>query len=495
MIQITTTGHSPVRFINENSLVLDTFKPHFYFDFQGFIIPKKGFIMNNKQKSNKNCSCKMIKWTKGYVKELEELTEKSISDIKIAQELVKKFNVRFTSMSIKRKRHKLNLFKKVKAVINDSAFYIKVSKKKSGLGFCPAYMPLEIIKIHNIENNDTLILQKNDAIFFSKIIREVRNDRPNDYYNFYIPYKLVSSTRFNTEIIKYIGKLDDFKNNCVLISENNIDVLALLEDKINEKIQVCLHPFNKNKVFVSSGKTSVPIELQRKIKLSEKLLQCLGFFQGEGTKGNPKRIEIVNTDSDLLNLFIDCLKNSLNIKTDQWRARVTYTQKSKNSLLETELKRYWSKKLNIPADNFVKTKWFNGTPDALNGAVQLYFSSYPLREVWINLLRLSHNIILSDKNYAKWFLQGVLAADGCPIFSREKLHGVTVRIENQYEGELYQSAFRAVGISANLSTKHRRVSFYGSNQLQKVSELELFMLHKERNERFKQGLLSRNDKK
>ena len=53
------TGHSRVSYINENSLVLDVFKHHFYSDFQKFIIPKNGFIMNNKQKSNKNCSYKM----------------------------------------------------------------------------------------------------------------------------------------------------------------------------------------------------------------------------------------------------------------------------------------------------------------------------------------------------------------------------------------------------------------------------------------------------
>ena len=225
------------------------------------------------------------------------------------------------------------------------------------------------------------------------------------------------------------------------------------------------------------------------------MFQCLGFFQGEGTKGNPKRIEIVNTDSDLLKLFVGCLNNSLNIKNNQWKARIIYTQTSKNPQLELKLKSYWSRKLNIPTNNFVKTKWFNGTPDAIKGAVQLYFSSYPLREVWVNLLSLAHNTIVKDKDYAKWFLQGVLAADGCPIFSKGKLHGVMVRIENREEGELYQSAFRILGICANLSVKHRKVSVYRLDELKKISELALFKLHKERNERFKQGLLGRNDKK
>ncbi len=67
MMQLSTsTGHSRVRYLNEDSLALNTFKPHLYFDFSEFIIPKTSFIMNNKQKSNKNCSCKMVKKTKEF---------------------------------------------------------------------------------------------------------------------------------------------------------------------------------------------------------------------------------------------------------------------------------------------------------------------------------------------------------------------------------------------------------------------------------------------
>jgi len=54
MIQ-STTGHwtfADVKYINYNSLLTNTFKP--YFDFSRFVIPKMSFIMNNKQKSNKN---------------------------------------------------------------------------------------------------------------------------------------------------------------------------------------------------------------------------------------------------------------------------------------------------------------------------------------------------------------------------------------------------------------------------------------------------------
>jgi len=79
-----TTGHwtsADVRFINENSLVSNTFKPHFYFEFNEFIIPKNNFIMNNKQKSSKNCSYNMsqrrlkIRTKEEFILELKRLSE------------------------------------------------------------------------------------------------------------------------------------------------------------------------------------------------------------------------------------------------------------------------------------------------------------------------------------------------------------------------------------------------------------------------------------
>ncbi len=434
----------------------------------------------------------MIKWTKEYVKELENLTEKGLSDIKIAEDLLNKFNVRFTAMSVKRKRHKLNLFKKGNAIINNSAFYIKVSNKKKGLGFCPAYMPLKIVKKNNIKNGNILILQKNNQFFFSKIAKIIRNDRPNDYYNFYVPYKLIGSTRFNTEVIKYIGKLDDFEKNYPLISKNSIELLTLLDNKINEKIQICLHPFDNNKILINNGRASVPIELPRKIELSEQLFQCLGFFQGEGSKGHYRRVEITNTDSNLLNLFITFFRNALGIKKVQWRARVGYTKQNKDEILEKSLIEYWGEKVSIPAKNFVKSYWLQGNPDAPKGGVQLYLPSSSLREVWFNLLRLSHKLVLEDKNYAKWFLQGVLAADGCPIFSNGKLRNVMIRIENGDEGQLYHSALKRLGIYSTLSIKQRAITIHRFSEIVKVQLFDLFKLHEERREKFISGLKTRN---
>ena len=70
------TGHGHMNYLKENSLVSNTFKPNFYNNFREFIIPAKNFSMNNKQKSNENCSCKMIENTKEFEINFWDLSEK-----------------------------------------------------------------------------------------------------------------------------------------------------------------------------------------------------------------------------------------------------------------------------------------------------------------------------------------------------------------------------------------------------------------------------------
>ncbi len=75
------TGHLRVRYLNEDSLVSDTFKPISNYDFPEFIIPKTGFVMNNKQKSNENFSYKMsqkrlkIRTKEEFISEVRKLAK------------------------------------------------------------------------------------------------------------------------------------------------------------------------------------------------------------------------------------------------------------------------------------------------------------------------------------------------------------------------------------------------------------------------------------
>ncbi len=438
---------------------------------------------------------KMKKWNKHTICELRKLNFKQLTDQVIASKLNdmnKGWN--FTAMAVKRKRHRLNFFKKTNAVINESNFYVKVSKKTNGKGFSRASFPFSLIEKYGLKNKDYLILRKNNILFISKFKENPRKDRWNSSFTFYIPFGLITSTKYNSEIIEFLGKIsyhENLLNNKPLIKENKIDLLKLLSNKINDKIQLCLNPLDNNYVLINNGRASIPNQLPRYLDISENLMQTLGLFQGEGSKGHFRRIEFVNSDYPIIKKFLGFFEKYFLINRGKWRCRLIYTNESKDELLEKKFIDFWSKNTYIPKDNFTKTKLWVGKSDVQNGSIHLYLPSSSLREVWFNLLRLSHKLVFENKNYAKWFLQGVLAADGCPSFSKGVLREVVIRIENQQEGELYQSALKTLGLNSTLSVKHRSIRLGRLNELKKVKELDLFMLHKERNERFKQGLLLR----
>ena len=373
---------------------------------------------------------KMKKWNKNTISELKSLNSVQLTDRDIAVKLNQLDNqYSFTAMAVKRKRHRLNLLKKHNPIIDKSTFYVKLSQKKKGLGFAPAYMPLEFIKKFYIKDSEVLLFRKNNTFFFSRIRRMIRTDRPNDYFSFHIPFKLINSIRFNEEEVEYIGKVSIIRQASNLISNDRIDILALLNKKINNRVQVCLHPSDKNRILIGTERVSNPLELSRYVNLSEQLFQCLGLFQGEGSKGHFRRIEFVNSDSSIINRFLDFFDKYFSIERKRWRCRVIYTNETKDEKLEKNLMNLWSKSTNISKNNFVKTKVWIGTPDAKTGSIHIYLPSSAMREVWFNILNLSRDLVQKDKNYAKWFLQGVLAADGCPIFSKGKLSGVMLGLK------------------------------------------------------------------
>lgn len=84
--QALDTGHLCVNYINENTLVLDTFKPTFH-DFSQFIIPERSLIMNNKQKSNEKCNNKMYNKRREIIRTKEEL----IAELKRLSKIDRKY--------------------------------------------------------------------------------------------------------------------------------------------------------------------------------------------------------------------------------------------------------------------------------------------------------------------------------------------------------------------------------------------------------------------
>lgn len=87
--------------------------------------------------------------------------------------------------------------------------------------------------------------------------------------------------------------------------------------------------------------------------LSERDVFIAGLFLywGEGTKTQPYRVEITNTDPNMLDFFLKWLKDQ---KVDRSRVKVKLHLYSDMDQRKEE--RYWRKRLNLPKRQFQKTQ-------------------------------------------------------------------------------------------------------------------------------------------
>ncbi|MEW6295251.1 MAG: hypothetical protein AB1467_03050 [Candidatus Diapherotrites archaeon] len=432
-------------------------------------------------------------WIEEHIKELKCLSENGVTDKKIANELSIKFNKNFSQGGVKKKRQKLKIFKIPKKLIDETTFYIKVKKRKIHAGYSPAYFPIELAKKVCLKDKDIIICKLKGITFVSKIKKTERKDRNNDYFKFYIPYGLLQSNSDQAEEkVIFLKKIEDYSNpNLEPLIEKGGDIfidLYVLKLKSTNRIKAFL---NAGKLWVWSGRVGTHVELPRYIKLNEKLVQSLGLFQGEGSKNNLRRVEIVNSDFNLINLFLECFEENFLAPRVKWRAKIIYTNLKKSLQKEKKFKKIWSKQINIPFVNFTKTKLFVGNPIAECGSLHLYLPDVVFREVWFSILNNITLFLTKKIDYSKWFMQGVLAADGSPIISNSNLDYIQIRIENQKEIDLYSQALKKLGITINSNLKYKSIKIQRQQNLLNVFNHKLFNLHKKRNFKFLNGLYNK----
>jgi len=91
---------------------------------------------------------------------------------------------------------------------------------------------------------------------------------------------------------------------------------------------------------------------KQRMTLKEKRLYeaCLMLYWAEGVKAGKHTVDLANSDKDMVMLFLEMLRRVY--KVDEHRLRVLlycYENQNKDKLIN-----YWSKKLDIPVDQFIK---------------------------------------------------------------------------------------------------------------------------------------------
>lgn len=119
---------------------------------------------------------------------------------------------------------------------------------------------------------------------------------------------------------------------------------------------------NKNNAY------SRRLEYQKEGRLKARKMDILHMqgcmlYWAEGTKDR-NRLEFVNSDVNMMKLFIYFLRSSLDISDSQIQVRIHCHANLQEQI--SEIEEFWSRELNLPLENFGKVQIKNGSASRKN---------------------------------------------------------------------------------------------------------------------------------
>ena len=241
------------------------------------------------------------------------------------------------------------------------------------------------------------------------------------------------------------------------------------------------------------GRPSKQLYLPQKIHLTKDVIEAFGLFFGEGTKTQDyNRIEFGNTEPRLLRKFINLLKE-FNIKTSEIRVKINIYEDDAKILSDDELKKYWSKKLHIPLQNFQKVSWYHkkGTRKkaAGFGTVQLRVYHKLLAKIFRLTFYKVVQLALSHTQIAQHFLRGIFAAEGFVERRGKSIHKVGVSCKKDKE-IVYKLLHKVKLIPGKYNERMRSFPIRGIENFGIILKLKLFELHPKKHKKFMRSIVN-----
>lgn len=240
-----------------------------------------------------------------------------------------------------------------------------------------------------------------------------------------------------------------------------------------------------------------PVTIPRYLPLSQENFEVMGLAQGELLKCVRKGLlSLSNSDPVLINCFLDLCERIFQVKRIDWRASLAISRLSSSEEVETELKKFWSKKVSISPENFVKTHFHRYGQQTPYGTLHVYVSNILLTWLMAKLLTFCAKLASLKTEWAAAFMRGVFAADGCPILRSNNalLSADIAHNPKTDEARLYVSLLSKLDIKAKI-VPPRTVKIQGVENFLKLGRFGLFRLHGERQKKFSYGLKAHREVK
>lgn len=281
----------------------------------------------------------------------------------------------------------------------------------------------------------TLDIVKNIEIKYLKEGEDFINIVKGEEKIKFILYKRKMTTN---EISQKVNLTPRTVRGCLLKLENKGEVERIKGREINKKVRYCdswilssrspIKKVPKSKVLVyyrkehhNGGYRQHYMFFPREIVLNTEFLSAFGFFDAEGSKTNPKSIEVVNSEPSLIRLFINFL-DYFNIKKENLNYRIIFNSKlpyllnlSKEQISNNAI-RFWINQVRIPVNKGIKTSYVgknigkSKTKVIKYGSLDINYNSVLFRKFLFNLIKISKNRI-EDEKEAIAYLRGYFCGE------------------------------------------------------------------------------------
>lgn len=194
-----------------------------------------------------------------------------------------------------------------------------------------------------------------------------------------------------------------------------VDVVRLLPEALPSGKKILWKPVDEEKVEISVDKSSArggnakSIIIKRLVPINELLFEGLGLRFGDGIKlqgGLPKVFGFSNTNLELQKRFLNFAEKCFGIISNRFRIAITMPPKLSDNL--SEIERNISQELNIPLENFFKTRILERRN---NPIIDIKITSTLLALVLNLLFDNLQEVLFSREDFSAATLKGIIASE------------------------------------------------------------------------------------
>jgi hypothetical protein len=223
----------------------------------------------------------------------------------------------------------------------------------------------------------------------------------------------------------------------------------------------CKFTGNKLEAWTYSSWRNSKIKLKRFIALDNLFFIGAAIYAGEGTthtKGyNNDRISLGNSEPAIINFFVSWLKSLL--LEFNYNCQIEYNGKSCDKL---KLVRSWQENLDFEINPNIRINLRKNLGSELlvnNGVFQVIVRNTLLRTFIINLLKISKELALRDKEWAIAYLRGLLASEGS--VPKDKLSQIGIGATHPEERAFIQNLLKYLELTHSMGKN--QLSVHGWN--------------------------------